>query len=417
MKKSSFVHCFNKSLDHNSLIKLLRFILLEKGEYFTKNSQMKQYLILLLFVPLLFLSCNFDKNEDHLNLMELEHLETLYFPLDSMTIRYKLRMGYIEDLNLLYVHNENPSKIDFYDFDNQKHKETVVFTKSGLLKSRQKTMVHVVSPDSIFVFDQVTSNLTLYLDKGEKVSYEIKVLDSDNENFGIMPWCYFYRTYSNDFLFGVTIRGESVKKALASPILAFSENTKEKTFYGTWPDSYAKDNQMSFAGPSFLEIEDQLFLSMSFSDELQVLSSRGELIKTILASSELMHPYRSMNKKSSTFEESARYQLTNSKYRNLLYDKSSGYLIREGSIGSNIPDNVSPLSGEKFPSRNDDDIYFVLVVIDPEKGKIGEIQRPAIGNDAFSTEDGIFIQDRLTDPSNEDVLIVKRMKIKGEKKS
>ncbi|WP_241411757.1 DUF4221 family protein [Belliella alkalica] len=345
--------------------------------------------------------------------MELEHLETLYFPLDVTTLRNKIRMGYLEDLDLLYVHNENPKKIDFYDFSDKTLFQTVEFDEIDSKRVLNKTMVHVLSPDSIYIYDQITNKLVLYSDKGKELHHVGTVLDeNDKADYGIMPWCYFYRNYTGNFFFGVTIRGEPVKKTNASPVLFYSESTNKKKFFGVWPEEYLKDNQMSFSGPSFLEVDDHLYLSMGFSDKLQVLSSSGELISTFLANSNLMRPYRSINNKSSALEESARYQLTNSRYTNLLYDKSSGYLIREGSIGSNIPDNVSPFSGEIFPSRNNDDIYFVLIIIDPKNGKVGEIQGSWIGNDSFSTKDGIYIQDKLTDPKNEDVLIVNKMRIK-----
>ncbi len=371
-----------------------------------------KYIYIVIFTVLVS-SCSFNSVENQMNIMELELQERLYFPLDSITNRDKVRMGYLEKLNLLYVHNENPKKIDFYDFSDQTLVQTVEFGEIDSKKVFNRTMVHVVSSDSIFVYDQMTNSLMLYTDQGKELLDFGSVLnENEKADYGIMPWCYFYRNNSGSFLYGVTIRGESVKKTSASPVLSFSGSTKEKRFYGVWPESYAKDNQMSFAGPSFLEVDDKLFLSMNFSDELQVISSSGELIKTISASSKLMHPHRSRRGNEGTPEESARYQMTNSKYMNLLYDKSSGFLIREGSIGSSVPDNANPFSGEIFPSQNGDDIYFVLIVIDPEKGKIGEIHRPAIGNDAFSTEDGIFFQDTLTDPNNEDVLIVKRVKIK-----
>lgn len=370
--------------------------------------------VVLLFLGILSIySCESIKNEDHFNLMELEHLDTLFFPLDATTIRNKIRIGYLEDLNLLYVHNENPKKIDFYDFSDQTLVQTIKFDEIDSKRVFNKTMIHVVSPDSIFVYNQMTNSLLLYLDKGKELLDFGAVLDEkEKADYGLMPWCYFYRNNSGNFIFGVTIRGESVKKTNASPVLSFSEKTNKKKFYGVWPESYAKDNQMSFAGPSFLEVNDDLFLSMSFSDELQVINSSGDLINTIYAGSKLMHSHRGQRGNSSALEESARYQLTNSKYMNLIYDKSSGYLIREGSIGSNIPDNVSPLSGEKFPSRNNDDIYFVLIVIDPEIGKVGEIHGSWIGNDSFSTKDGLYIHDRYTDPKNEDVLIVNKMRIK-----
>lgn len=374
---------------------------------------MKSILSIYLLLSIFFWSCSSNKSEVNVNLMELELQERLYFPLDSITIRNKIRMGYLEKLNLLYVHNQDPKKIDFYDFSDQTLVQTVEFGEIDSKKVFRRTMVHVVSPDSIFVYDGLTNSLVLYTDEGKGLTDFGSILnENEKADYGIMPWCYFYRNNSGSFLYGVTIDGESVKKTSASPVLSFSGSTKEKRFYGAWPESYTKDNQMSFAGPSFLEVDDDLFLSMSFSDELQVISSSGELMNTIYAGSKLMHPHRSRRSSAASLEESARYQMTNSKYMNLLYDISSGYLIREGLVGVNIPDNVSPLSGEIFPSQNGDDIYFVLIVIDPEKGKIGEIHRPAIGNDAFSTEDGIFIQDKLTDRKNEDVLILQKMKIK-----
>lgn len=374
---------------------------------------MKSILSIYLLLSIFFWSCSSNKSEVNVNLMELELQERLYFPLDSITIRNKIRMGYLEKLNLLYVHNQDPKKIDFYDFSDQTLVQTVEFGEIDFKKVFRRTMVHVVSPDSIFVYDQMTNSLLLYTDEGKELLDLGSVLNGNEKaDYGIMPWSYFYRNNSGDFFFGVTIRGESVKKTNASPVISFSGSTKEKRFYGAWPESYAKDNQMSFAGPSFLEVDDDLFLSMSFSDELQVISSSGELNNKIYAGSKLMHPHRSRRGNAGTPEESARYQMTNSKYMNLLYDKSSGFLIREGSIGSSVPDNANPFSGEIFPSQNGDDIYFVLIVIDPEKGKVGEIHKPTIGNDAFSTENGIFIQDSFTDPNNEDVLIVKRVKIK-----
>lgn len=344
--------------------------------------------------------------------MELEHLEDLKFSLDSVTIRSKVRMGYLPKLNLLYLHNENPKKIDFYDFNNQIYVKTIELSEIDLNRARDRTMIHVVSPDSIFVFDQTTNSLILYTDEGNKVNYNIKILDNDKENYGIMPWSYFYQTYLENFLFGVTIREKSTNSTKASPILSFSESTRQKTFYGNWPQSYSKDNQMAFAGPSFLEVDSNIVISMSYSDELQIISSNGDSIKNIYAGSNLMRSYHGKRDKSGSIEESIRHQLTNSVFKNLLYDKSSGYLIREGSIGLSIPDDVNPMSGQKFPSQNDDEIYFVLIVIDPDKGKIGEIHGPSLGNDAFSTNDGIFIQDKLSDPKNEDILIIKKMIIK-----
>lgn len=379
---------------------------------FRKINQIRANVILFFFAVLSIYSCEFVKKEDQIKLMELDHLETLFFPLDSVTIRNKIRMGYLEDLNLLYVHNENPKKIDFYDFDSQTLKETILFSGPDLDRINQKSMIHVISPDSIFIYDQISNSLILLLDKGREVSDIMRIIDRDSENFGIMPWCYFFRTNSGDFLFGVTLRGAPIKSAKASPILSFSTKTKNSKFYGFWPESYKKDDDMSFRAPSFTQIQDNIALSMGYSEEIQLISSSGELEKVIYSGSDLMHSFKSKKSNLASMEESLRFQLTNSKYRNLLYDESSGYLIREGSIGLAIPDDVSPISGEKFLSQNGDDIYFVLVIIDKEKGKIGEIHGPTLGDDAFSTKDGVFIQDKLTDPNNEDVLIVNKMRIK-----
>lgn len=369
----------------------------------------KGYLVIFVCFQIFVCGCN--TKTDTGDTIDIVSEEKLIFQIDSVTIRSKVKMGYVEKFKSIYLFNPNSNKIDFYRLENQELWSSVTFNDLRLSNIHNIDLLKIISLDSIYIYSSRDNSLSLFSDQGKTMVSQIEVLPKFEDEPFININTKLGLLNKSELIFSLMMN-ESVTEDKISPFLFFSPNENRLKYFGTWPKSYMNDKSKYRSNVFLTEASDNFFVSFKYSDEVFLFDSLGVLIETIYGGSNRMPSYKPYSGDEGDLENMIRHMKSTSSYQNILFDKSSGYILREATIGLDIPKSANALSNEKFPSINGDNIYAIIIVIDPKIGKLGEIHHRRLYFDAFSTEDALYLRDNLFKKENEDIFVLSRIKLK-----
>ncbi|MFT7150080.1 MAG: hypothetical protein ACI82Q_001945, partial [Nonlabens sp.] len=100
------------------------------------------------------------------------------------------------------------------------------------------------------------------------------------------------------------------------------------------------------------------------------------------------------------------YLLGNSWYWRVFHDPYKDIYLRSAALGYDM--QKTDLKKRKYGSNNRDGIFNVTIILNKDFQKVGEVINLNFYKATFSTKDGIYIQDFVTDSDNEDVMVFSR---------
>tara|TARA_B100000965_G_scaffold387414_1_gene390719 strand:+ start:1847 stop:2923 length:1077 start_codon:yes stop_codon:yes gene_type:complete len=335
------------------------------------------------------------------------------FPLDSVTKRNARIMHYSESLNSLVLFNDINHTLYFFEVDSQKNYKKIKLNKEGPNGISSVDDIYVHTKDSIFIYNGKSHRLNLFnYDGNVQARFPLFDLTSDDPTHTSSP------SFLNSFInkeFYLLIRATTgTSKMKDKALMVYSLNTSNKSYHIDLPKSYYSSYwaEKSYNRSGILNREAGKFIvSYPFDKSLFVLDLQTNKVEVFDGSSQLMHKTKPIeDKRTTNMQDRIIYQMTNSWYSELFYDKYRNLYLRSASIGRDIeygePTNL------RYLSNNKDDIYTVTVVLDENFNKIAEFPNLYFNRCIFSTEKGLFFLDNSHDPDNEDILTFAHYELK-----
>lgn len=372
---------------------------------------------MVIFVLLLVFGCEKSQNNDrvHEEIVTLEFSDTLILEIDSVTKRNSKHIGFIEKLNSLYLFNDVTYQVYFFDLSSGRSWKKVALQKEGPLGIGQVSKIRVADPDSIVVFNRHSNRLFFVGEEGRYIErhqvFSFNEPDPSIQTFS--PYVQYEPLQNRVFL---PIRANSrTSEERSRTLMVYDLKTKEKKFLKDWPEEYYRWGALGSESAGLFHAErDTYIFSYSFDPYLYELNLRTEEINKHYAGSQLVSQPDMFESKGQGLIDRLNYDLGNSWYRNLHFDKYNRVYFRSASIGRDLPyDEANAMANfRKYNSLNGDEVFAVTVILNDRFEIIGEYRGMMIGNNAFSSENGLFVKDPTFDPENEDIIAFARYELK-----
>lgn len=362
------------------------------------------------FIICSFWSCDRKIDQPFENLVTLERVKTITFEIDSVTKRTSQLVGFSESTNSIYLFNDLNYVLHFFDIDTQENWKSIQLYREGPMGIGKVDRLFAVSPDSIISMSSTTSRLSLITDEGQSVK-KIEVFDRDLSD----P---YLQTHSPSFLYDsktqtvflATRPGQTTPRDKASSLSTFNLVDSTKKFLSPWPERFYERGVIGSISYGSLDAYNQYIISHTFQPEIQVVDLKSGDINKHFAGSGLVkiaEPFKGEG----GLKNRGIYQMGNSWYGNVYYDKYNDLYLRGARIGRRIPSGGDP-ANLSYPSLNGDKVYSTTVILDKDFTKIGEVPGLRVSNQIFSTQAGIFIRNAGHQPENEDIIAFNVFKVK-----
>ena len=362
--------------------------------------------LLFLIASVVLVSCSQKHESMFKDEVTLELKGHIVIPIDSTTKRTTKLIRYNHTENRICLYNEVNHALQFYDFENGNAVHKIQLVKQGPdgVSNVDKMIFH--NKDSIFVYNSVRYEIALLNNKGE-IKEKFKILDLDRGDPTVSLMYEFM--YMDEGKLYVIVRPTNTTNASNKRIvLEYDLSNRSKKFMMATPDSYYKGkwgDRAFHRNAAYNHQKNQIVLSLPFDESVYVFDIATEKIEKYFAHSSLMHKTKPLPRRySGDTQMMLYYQLSNSWYGQILYDPHLNIYVRTGQVGLNIKPN-DPVMGVRHPSKNNDGVYNVSVILDEHFRKIGEVPHMSFNSTIFSNEDGIYIPDNLYERENEDILV------------
>lgn len=361
----------------------------------------------LIIISLTFQGCSKDKSHPFIDQVTLEFKENIIFPLDSMTKRNSKNIGFSSKINALYLYNEINHSIYFFDLETKLESKRIKLEKEGPNGIGDVSKLIVLNYDSIFTFNRYNNHLYLLNRSGdiiEKTSlFSINEPDPSIQTFS--PSISYSNVNKSLYL---PIRPNSrTDNKRQTVVLEYNVLNGEKKFIKQWPkeyNSYSNIGTTSFA--TLDEKNSKMLISFAFDDNIHEIDLKTGKEDIHYFGSDRLNEI-SVFKGKQEMQIIMEYMSASSKYRNVFFDKHANYYLRTGLVGKKIPEGEFK-RGEKYKTINNDDIYNLIVILDSNFQKVGEVHKAILLDEVFSTSNGLYMKAPLVNRNNEDILVFKR---------
>ncbi len=367
--------------------------------------------LFLVFVGLCFFSCNSTNEENH-DRYTLEFEERFVFEIDEETKRRNEIVGFIEQLNSFYIFNDINYKLYLYDLDSKANWKTISLDKEGPNGLGEVSKMLVINLDSIITFNRLSNRLYMISDEGKSVeTHQVFSFDEPDPTGQL---------HSNTF----DIIGSKVFMLVRPNNRTSLDNYKvlfrydllsgTKEYLIDWPQEYMEQGDMRVA-PGFAaysEDNKSIILSLPYSSDIYVLNDDLQL-NSYYAGSNRVGKFKPYEGEPANYRDIVTYQLSESKYSNIFYDKFSKTYFRSAFIGKNIPSDAdeNKLLDNIYNTINNDKIFTITLILNENFDVIGEVEGKALRNGVFSKVNGIYDIDNLWDEENEDIFVLNRYEL------
>lgn len=342
--------------------------------------------------------------DDKYTLKKSDHI---IFDIDSMTKTEHAINGFSPYYNSLCVYNEINNSIYLFDVETQETKKVIQMDQQGPNGVSKVRMMLVHNPDSIFLFNESTSEVLL-INEDAVVKIKYKIFDRDEGDPAIILEPEVYLDQNNLYFLGRT--ATFTEKSKDKNIVKYSLINGEKSYLMDYPESYLEGKWggmqlRKYALP--ISNSDSFVVSHVFDPFVHVFNQKSGGYSKFYAGSDLMHQSNQITKKEKS--SVGQYMLGNSWYNRLFYDRYNNVYLRSAFVGYDM--NSNDALNQEYRSKNGDDIRYVTIILDENFIKIGEVRGLNFYKSTFSTEDGIYIQDFTIDENNENIMVFSRYEL------
>lgn len=358
---------------------------------------------------MLFCSSCSDSESTFENKTTLVLKDRIIIPIDNETRRDTKKIGFNEELNSIYLFNEENYQLYFFSLDSLTVWKKVQMHKEGPDGLGEVTKIKVHNLDSIFVVNRINYNFYLVGNQGRIVN-KIKILSKDDEDplIQLLSPSLDFITDENELLIPV-VPIERTSKDKSASLLSVNIKTSKKKYIGDWPEDFRRWGRKGTTSyGAYNETKNEYVFSHSFSDQIKVWNiTRNEFKSFYAGSSRVEEP--SYYRGNGSLESTIAHQISNSWFGNIYYDKHNNVYLRGASVGWKVSDQRNPTKISE--TVNNDKIASVVIILDENFQKIGEVPQVHIKDVIFSTRNGIYLINTSYDQKNEDILVFDRYQL------